>query len=178
MEQTPNAQLQSDKKQNTQTLLEMQAPAIFSWTAPLYHQYERGLFWYIFTSLALLLLYFYAYYASNWSFALALTVMLAFYVKLNLKPVEIEKVQINEYGILEAREFYAFKKIKNFRMIKHQDGEQDLYINLNRTLHPQVRLFIREVDPEQVRAFLAAHIEEIPDQKETFLEEMIRKLKL
>lgn len=140
--------------------------------------YQRGLIWKINALIAVLLAVVLGYYFDALTFSLAiLAFAFAYYVSLRHPPRPVN-VSIREDGISLNKKLYPYSQIKRFWIIYEPPYLSVLHLHLRGKLFTEIKIHLADQSPATIRTILKSHIEELPNQQESFGEILTRLLKI
>ena len=152
--------------------------SVIEWTAPEYIQHEKGIVWYLFAAVGLVLLCVYAIFTANWTLLVALVVIAGVYYWMHgFNPKNIN-VKISRVGIQVNDKRYPYQNIDSFWIIYKPPHIKTLNLKSNSRFLPDITIQLNDQDPSEVREYLASQIREQEGKEETFVDSLIRTLKL
>lgn len=130
-----------------------QGKELFGWDVPEYHEYERGLGWYIgLIGLGIVLLI-YALRSNNFLFAfIVIMFAIIFLIHSGRRPM-ILKFAITEDGIALGKKMYRWKDLKRFYIIYEPPEVKNLYLEFS-GVRPRLPIPLYDQDPVKIREFL------------------------
>lgn len=154
--------------------------AVFAWIAPEYLQHQKGERWYLFAGIVAALFIFVAILQGNWTMALAIIAFGAvyYYIQNYHPPKEIE-IKISEMGIKVGHKTYPFSHIKAFWFHYNPPFIKTLNIRVDKGHYfADLSIQLNNQDPVQLRQFLCSQISEWEGKDESFLDILLRLLRL
>ncbi len=150
-----------------------------TWKAPYFLPSHRGKMWYIIFSFFIASLISYGIISHNWIMSIALVIILALFLFIEKKELEIIKTSINGLGIQNGEKFYSYGSIKDFWIVYHPPYIQVLYLNIHyRKSYKRIRIELGKQDPQKIRKILKEEIKELEGGAEPIFDIFIRLLKL
>lgn len=151
---------------------------ILGWHAPEFLRYERGWLWYTLMLLLDAALIAYAYWTSSWSMLVVFVVLPIVLILHHRKHPKMVKVLISAYGIKFGKRAMAFSDIRKFWIINDDKNLNELHLLTSSRIHPEVVIPMLDLDPAVVRHILVQQVPEWEGKEESFLDTLIRFLKL
>lgn len=153
--------------------------AVIIWRAPEFKEVERDANWFMITGVLAVLMIAWAIWQNTYSFAVVVALIAGiYYLTHKEKPKDIS-VTLTTNGIVAGDRFYAYSEIESFWIIfKPEIDVRTLNFHTKSGMVREVTLQLESQDPAEVRSYLSAHVYEQPDRSETFIEKVIRVLKL
>ncbi len=151
---------------------------VMKWRAPEHFRSTRGWLWY---ALAILLdggLLTYAVWTQAWTM-LAVFALLPFVVVLeHRRKPKIVDVVISEYGIKFGKLQIPYSQIRRFWILHELPVADELKLLTTSKLHPEITIPLVGVDPTPIRQYLVTQVSEWEGKKQSFLDLLVRILKL
>lgn len=173
-------QRQKNKKEIQTQKLEKIAydQAIFAWSAPRYLRYERGWLWFLLLFVICGALALYGYFTD----AVTMTVLFAILpfvliLEHRKKPEQVE-VLISSYGIRFGTTLLPFSNIKHFWIIHNPPVVDELHLLVENRTNPEVVIQLVGTNPTRLRQFLVTQAYEWEGKELSFLEALVRILRL
>jgi len=152
--------------------------AVLSWHSPQYLRFRRGIVWYLLAGLINLSLLAYAIWAGVWTMALVFALLpVVFLVEHRNKPEVVEAV-ISQFGIKFGVIQTPFSDIKSFWILHDPPHVDELHILTNQRWNPEITIPLVGTDPTVVRQYLVTQIPEWEGRKQSFVDTIVRILKL
>jgi hypothetical protein len=152
--------------------------AIISWSAFDILEHSRGWKYLIcFTTFFVVLISYFAY-TRDW-FAVIILILLPaliLYYQKNRKP-ETKNYTITDLGIHENELFYPYNEIYSFWLNINKDFSS-LNIIFSKKYLPQLTIFLKDIDPSEVKTALLKHIPEEATRTESWIDKTARWLKI
>ncbi len=151
-------------------------PQTISWTAPEFRHYEKSIGWYI-SLLAITLLLIVFFVVEKDVFAAVSMGVLAILVGLfsMQKPREVN-VTLNPTGVTFGNIEFPYKQLKYFWIV-NTPHHRTLNLETSTVINHTLIIEILDQDEEQVRKYLAHHLHEHHQTRETFAQKVSHKLK-
>lgn len=152
---------------------------VITWKAPEYQDVERGPRWMAFAGGSALMMIVFSIWQDTYAFAVVVLLLAGIYfLTQNHKPKEIE-ISLTTNGILADGTFFPYTNMKHFWVIYEPDIPlKRLGFEMKSGMLRELHYELEQQDPTQVRSFLLTHVFELEDRSETFIEKIIRVLKL
>ncbi len=145
------------------------------WSAPEYnHKYDRHIDWFWTIGLITLVACGIAIWFHNYIFSIFIFLSGACLILFTIKPPEDLNIKIDTSGISMGREFYEWKKVKGFHIIKNKDNNK-LLIEVEKYFLPVYTLplpteLINKVKENLLK--ITQHIELKESQSMLFMEKI------
>jgi hypothetical protein len=151
---------------------------LMSWNFPEYIRYQRTAGWYLGAAVLVLGLLLYAFFTSNFLFALIIIMMSAIIIIYNLKkPLQI-KFSVMEDGLEVGTKFYPWSDFNNFWIIYEPPEIKTLYFDF-KGLRPTMPIYFEDQNPVKVREILLKYLKEnLTREHEPAGDELSRWLKI
>ncbi len=153
------------------------APLI-SWVAPEFLRYKRGRGWYAVVILFAALCMAYAVWTQAWSMLAAFAVLLVVVLMQHRKDPRVYEVSMTPYGIQFGPKRMPFSQLKKFWVLHDPPYVDELHLLTGDRMHPEVMIPLMGVDALMIREFLRNHVQEWEGKKESFLDLLVRILRL
>ena len=152
---------------------------VIVWRAPEYPEVERGPQWMAIAGGCAVMMIIFSIWQSTYAFSVVVLLLAGIYfLTHNHKPKEIE-IALTTNGILADGRFFPYTNIESFWVIfEPDDNVKKLGLHMKSGMIREIQYELAQQDPTQVRSFLATYIPEQEDRTETFVEKVIRILKL
>lgn len=149
------------------------------WKIPEYIKYDRTFGWYVVIGGVGAVLLVYALWTANFLFALLIVITaVIIYQTHRRQPRELD-FKITEDGLEIGERFYAYKNLKKFWIIYEPPEVKTLYFETQRWLHPELSIFLKNMNPVTVRKILLKYLEEDLEQEdESSADKLSRLLKI
>lgn len=147
------------------------------WVVPEFERHERSKNWYIFAVSLAIILFIYAIFNSNFTFAIIIILTsLVFILHHGTEPQKV-LITLNEEGLKIADNFYDYDDLKNFAVVyKPKMNVKNLYFEFKSSFKQRLSIPLEKQDPLQIRDFLLNYLEEDPERTDLSLSESIGKL--
>ena len=152
--------------------------AIFSWQAPSYLRYERGLAWFVSLFLICGALTAYGYFTNSLTMGAVFAIVPFVLVLEHQKKPKMQEVVISEYGIRFGSILIPYSHLKRFWIIHNPPIVDELHLLTENRTHPEVVIQLMGMDPTRVRQFLVTQTYEWEGRHLSFLEALVRILRL
>lgn len=152
---------------------------VITWRAPEFRELDRGSNWFMTAGIIAVMLVAWAIWQNAYPFAIVVILISGIYFLTHKdRPKEID-IALTSNGILADNKFYSFPEVENFWVIfKPEIDIKTLTITLKTGVIREVTFQLGSQDPAEIRSFLSAHVYELQDRTENFVEKVIRVLKL
>ncbi len=149
---------------------------VFVWEAPEYEQYERGPRWYFVMALIAVFLVAYALWAQNFLFAFFILLSAILIVLAGNRDPKITLAQIGHNGIVWEGKLHHFKDIERFAVVYDPPTTKVLYIELQNSLIPRIRIPLEDQDPSEIRTHLKQYLQENLDLQDEYFSDIFARL--
>lgn len=150
---------------------------ILQWQALEFEHHEKGLGWYFtFAIIAAMIIAYYFYTRDYFGALFWIFIAAAIFLYARRRPQEVA-ITLSGKGITVGEEFFPYTQIKSFWIVdKHY--VRAVHIETTAYLNKVIVILIRdEIDPENVRRYLAKYIPQGTHDQETVTEIVARFLK-
>lgn len=148
------------------------------WDAAPRNTHEKGIVWFIVTTLIVGVLVAYSIYAKNWFFLAAVVMAVAVYVIDEIKPAKKIQIKLSEFGVKIGKTLIPFSGIKRFWLAYHPPHMATLNLQLHKHFMSEVSIELEDQDPAKIRALLSRHVVEWSGKDESLIDICTRLLKL
>ncbi|MBU0981485.1 hypothetical protein KKC94_02215 [Patescibacteria group bacterium] len=148
------------------------------WYSPEFTRYERGPIWFFIAATIDAGLLAYAFYTHSWSMILVFALLPLLIVLEHRKKPKMLEVIISPYGIKFGSTKLAFSEIKRFWILHDPPYLNEIRLLTNRKTHPEIVIPLQNLDPSPIRTLLVTQIPEWEGKQESFLDLIIRILRL
>ena len=139
---------------------------LFQWDFPLYHKFERGLWWYAIAVAVVIGLLVFSYFTENPFFAIIIILaLLILFLNERGRP-EYVPFAITETGVLVDDYFFPYDTIKNFFIIYQPPAIKTLYIEPKAFLRARMAIPLDDQDPNEIRKILLEYLDEDLEKEE------------
>jgi hypothetical protein len=182
MAKTKSKRVARAEKQAKQENATPQATAfedvLFGWYAPEFIRFERSWKWYAIASLLDALLIAYAVWTEAWTMAVVF-LLLGFVVAIDLqrKP-KMMAVMVSHWGIQFGDLKIPFTEIKRFWIYHQPPHVDELRLQTQSKIHPEVVIPLNGANPSLIRQYLVTQIPEWEGKHMSLLDVIIRLLRL
>ncbi len=151
---------------------------IFAWMAPRYLRYERGWIWFfmLFTSCAALAVY--GYFTDAITMTVLFVILPGVLLLEHRKKPDMVEVLISEYGIRFGGILIPYSHIKRFWIIHNPPVVNELHLLTENRKNPELVIQLPQGDPARLRQFLVTQVYEWEGKHLSFLEALVRILRL
>lgn len=154
-----------------------QNDVIFSWFIDEYEKKERGITWYIIAIITAFLLLLFAFFSSNFLFAMIVVIVALVTILHDGKEPQKVKVSITREGIAVGRKFIDYDEMKNFSVIyKPRIDVKNIYIEFKNILRHRMTIPLENKDPIKIREVLLKYLPEDLERTDEPASESIAKL--
>ena len=160
-----------------------------SWKAPEYQRPSRKKNWYIATSIVVLVMLFFCFfaiqnwqivalgYSSNFLFALIIIIAAAIMIFNERQPEIMVHFEVSDEGVKVGQKLYDYDSFKHFSIVyKPNDEIKNLYLEFKNTIRPRLSIPLMATDPLDLRDILLKNLEEDLDRAGPPLSEQLTKL--
>ncbi len=147
------------------------------WEAPAYVAHARSTRWYVIALSAAVLLAGYGIWTGNWTFAVAIALVICMYFLTRKHQPRLHRIVLNDEGVEFDGAFSSWKDCEDF-WITHFPTYTELTIQKKKGLSREILIQTADQDPELIRETLAQQLAERSDASERFVDYLIRILKL
>lgn len=129
------------------------------WQAPEHHYHEKTIDWYWVLGIIVVGLIIASIFLGNILFGILMAIggfALAIYGTKKPKMVDFS---IDYRGVKIDKNLFHFEDLKSF-WVNHDDHENELLIESNKTLMPQISIILGDTDPIEVRRILLKYLKE------------------
>ena len=165
----PSAAPPPASSEHNKTLLE--------WTAPIVAHHERSPRWYLIGSILIIALTIYGILTGAWTMSLLAILLGGLYFLVRHEPPVLQHIEIQEHGFVYGGAFTFWTDCKDFWLIQCP-GYTELHIKRKKGLNAETIIQTSIIDPILIRSTLSQYLEIRPDQKERFLDALLRIFKL
>ena len=155
----------TEKKPKEEALPPDHGALLGSWGFLEHDRHERGMWWYIITSVVLLALIAYSIYDQNYLLTVILVLALLVFVITELRGPDTRTFSAYEDGLQVGTAFYPFTEIRNFFIIYEPPDVKMLYFDPKSIFRPMVGVPILDEDPNDLRTVLLEFIPEDIDRE-------------
>jgi len=150
---------------------------ITSWIIPEYDKHERSRFWYIGASIASGLALIYAFWTSNFLFAVIIIIAATIIILNDNREPEKIKFALTSEGLVINNKFIDFDDLKNFSIIyKPSYGVKKLYFEFKNVLRPRLSIYLDNMNPLPIREILLNYLPEDLERENEPLSEQLGRL--
>jgi hypothetical protein len=132
-----------------------------SWQAPEFYYYEKTSDWYWVLGIICIGIVVASILLKNFLFAV-LVFFAGFSIALyGAKRPRMINFSINERGVVvDNKQVYPYENIKSFWIEYNPPFQQELLIELKKSMTPKIAIILNDVDPEEIKKYLLKHIKE------------------
>ncbi len=156
-----------------------QVQILTRWSFPEYRKLPKTRWWYICMIAVLSVMVIYSLFVGNLLFLLIIVLGVAIFI-LNMRqaPRNLECV-ITEDGINVGNSCYAWKDIKNFRLVYKPPQIKLLYLDLKNVLLTDFSIPLENENPVKIREILKNYLlEDLSKEEENIVDRLNRWLKI
>jgi len=148
-----------------------------NWQIPEYEKHERGKRWYIFSTIASLLLLLYSFLSGNFLFAVIIIVVAIVIILHDGQEPQQIRVNLTDEGVEVGRKFYDYDEFKDFSVVyKPRQGVKNLYFEFKSSIRPRLSIPLQKMDPLKIREYLLKYLSEDLERIDQPLSEGLAKL--
>lgn len=151
---------------------------VFGWIAPQYIKHERGVYWYLVAGLAAVILAIWGLFNDAWTFSLVIIVFCAVYYLHHFEHPHDVTISITEMGIRIGKKAIPFRNIRAFWIYYLPGHVETLNLLTTDSLFPEISIQLNGQNPVPLRNYLLKQIPEWEGKEESFLEAILRLLKI
>ncbi len=152
---------------------------IITWQAPEFRDLDRGPNWFMFAGVLTVMLIAWSIWQGGYPFAIVVILIAGIYFLTHKEKPKDIKIALTTNGILADSRFYPYPEIDNFWILFNPETDvKTLNIYTKSGMIREITFQLDEQDPAEIRSFLGAHVYELPDRTESFIEKIIRVCKL
>ena len=152
--------------------------ALFAWKAPEFLRFYRGPVWHVLAFLIHAALVVYAYFNHSWSMALVFVILYGILLLHHRRAPREIQVTISAYGIQFGNKRMAYSEIRRFWILHEPPFVDELHLLTGDAWHPELTIPLMGVDPTVLRQYLVTQIPEWEGKKQSFLDILVRILRL
>lgn len=169
-----------EKQKNSTEQIEKMAyeKAIFSWMAPSFLRFDRGWLWFVNLFVICGGLIAYGYFTNSLTMIMVFAIVPFILLLEHQKKPRMIEVHISEYGIRFGKILMPYSGIKRFWIIHNPPFVDELHLLTESRTNPEVVIQLVGTDPVRLRQFLVTQIYEWEGKHLSFLEVLIRILRL
>ncbi len=148
-----------------------------AWEAPQFTYYEKGWLWSALVGLVALIFVYFFWLERNWS-AIAVTVLgaIVFVQQARVKP-KLIRFSLDDEGFHEGAKLYTWNELKSFWVSDRPGPYDHLYLETTHRWLPVRTIHLANVDPQELRARLSAHLPEHTTHGEQLTDQLIHWLR-
>jgi len=147
------------------------------WQIPEFNYYERSKRWYIFAGITVLAFLSYAFFTSNFLFAVIIVIISFILISHhNVRPPQIN-VMISDDGVFVGNRQYDFSLFANFAIVyKPKEDIRNLYFEFRNAMRPPMSIPLLDMNPLLIRAFLLKYLDEDLDREDQSVSENLARI--
>ncbi len=168
----------AQKKEYFRSLKTAYDNSVLSWQTQEHLHHERGPFWKVFMSLAVVITSGIAIYLGQWSFAIAILTAAVVYLLIHQDSEKDVEVTISDIGVKVGNRKYPFSRIKSFWIIYEPPYTQNLYIRVADDIALDIAINLGDMDPSTIRDFMIEKVPEMAGVKESITDVFLKLFKL
>ena len=151
----------------------------FSWTVDEYPQYDRGLFWYVFTVGTGIALLVYSVVTANFLFALIIVMFSLVMYMTHTRAAGRIRFAITDGGVVIGETLYPYKDIKRYWFVYEPPEVKNIYFELKSALSPRITVDLGDKNPNEIREVLGRFVyEDFNEDEEPISDFLARFFKL
>lgn len=132
-----------------------------SWQAPEFYYYEKTADWYWALGIICIGIVVASILLKNFLFAVLIFIAGFSLALYGAKRPKITSFSINERGIIiDNKQIYPYENIKSFWIEYNPPYQQELLIELKKSMMSKITIILDDVNPEEVKKYLLKHIKE------------------
>jgi hypothetical protein len=151
---------------------------ILGWYAPEFIRFHRGFWWFLILGILDAALLAFAYRSASWTMGLVFIVLPAVLILEHRKKPKVVEVIFSPFGLKFGALKIPYSNLKRFWILHDPPYVDELHIMTTNRMHPEVTIPLMGVDPVQVRELLITQIPEWEGKKVSFLDTIVRILRL
>lgn len=146
------------------------------WIVPEFEKHERSKGWYIYAIIIAALMLVYAFWTSNFLFAVIIIISAVIIILHDGQEPEKINISITDEGINVGNKFHDYDDLRNFSIIyKPRTGVKNLYIEFKNVIKPRISISLDSVNPLLIREKLLKYVPEDLDRTEAPVSEGLGK---
>src|SRR3989344_6048446 len=154
----------------------LQTKKEISWDTLEFEHHEKGPRWYITLVIIGIAMLLYALWMRDVTqFLILFIILFATYLFARRKPRTIT-ITLTGTGIEVGEVRYPFSRIKNFWFVYEPPHAKLLYLTTSDFLIADVPIELDKQDPNEIREFLIKYLPEDQEKKESFVDQLMRRL--
>ncbi|MEK9159975.1 MAG: hypothetical protein AAB383_04565 [Patescibacteria group bacterium] len=151
---------------------------VLGWMAPEFMRFERGRLWFALLILLNGALVAYAFFTGSITMMVVFIVLpLVLLLEHRKKPKAVQVI-FSPYGVKFGVLRLPYSSLKAFAVLHNPPMTDELHLMTNRKSHPEVVIPLMGMNPATVRQFLVTQIPEQEGKQLTFLDALVRILRL
>ena len=148
-----------------------------AWRVPEYERHARSKRWYIGASVIALFLLFYAFWTTNFLFAVIIIVSALVIILRDGGEPEMVDVILTTEGAAVGRKFYDYDELKDFSIVyKPNIGVKNLYFEFKNSMKPRLSIPLDDMNPLPIRENLLKYLPEDIERTDQPTSEGLAKL--
>ncbi|MBI4812474.1 hypothetical protein HY798_03495 [Candidatus Falkowbacteria bacterium] len=148
-----------------------------AWRVPEYEKHERTKVWYAGASIIALILLFYAFWTTNFLFAVIIIVSALVIILRDGGEPEMIDVALTKEGVAVGRKFYDYDELKDFSIVyKPNLGVKNLYFEFKSSVKPRLSIPLDDMNPLPIRENLLKYLPEDLERTDQPTSEGLAKL--
>lgn len=151
---------------------------VMKWRAPEHFRSTRGWLWYTLAFLLNAALIAYAVWTHSWTMLMVFAFLPFVVVLEHRRQPEIVDVVISEYGIKFGKMEFPYSQIRRFWILHELPFSDELRLLTSSKLHPEITIPLVGIDPTPIRQYLVTQVSEWEGKRQSFLDLLVRILKL
>lgn len=169
-----------EKQKNSAEQIQKMAygKAVFSWMAPSFLRFDRGWLWFVNLFVICGALTAYGYFTDSLTMIMVFAIVPFILLLEHQKKPKVNEVQISEYGIRFGKILIPFSNVKRFWIIHNPPFVDELHLLTGSRSNPEIVIQLVGTDPVRLRQFLVTQAYEWEGKHLSFLDVLIRILRL
>lgn len=148
----------------------------FVWETVSFKKQERSKGWYFIMTMVTLLLVAYSLITSNFLFAFIVVLTVILLLLLGSKEPRPILVQVGQDGVVWDGILHLYEDIDQFAIVYNPPHAKTLYIDFNSSIRPRLAVSLEDVDPVELRGFLAQFVAENGDLRGEPISDIVGRL--
>ncbi len=151
---------------------------VMKWRTPENFHSSRGWLWYLIAAILNGGLLTYAVFTQAWTMVVVFAILPVVVLLEHRHKPAIVDVVISEYGIKFGALEFPYSQIRRFWILHERPFADEIKLQTTSKLHPEVTIPLAGVDPTPIRQYLMTQLQEWEGKKQSFLDLLVRILKL
>lgn len=137
------------------------------WSAPEHEHMEKDLGWYTFVGLVALIIVIFAFWKSDFFFAVFIIIATGLLMIFGSRPPKTYEFRIDSRGIVVGKKFYPYEILNNFSIRMHAGSPREIVIRKKTAINPFMHLPAERYMIAHAKDILETHLPEV-EFDETF----------